>query len=143
MSYSQPLCLGITLCDQVIEDKRTNKKSLIGVFNDILAASLPAKHPCMFLVISLTNCLGKIDTEVTICRDSEYGEDSKPLVGIRGQIEGRNPLDVLDLVVELRDMPLAEAGKYTIEMRCLPDGERVAQRFFQVKQIPPPASVSR
>ena len=85
MSYNEPICLSIVLCDQVIEDRRTNKKSYIGVFNDILVERLPAKHPCMYLVVSLTNCLGRREIEITIARDTDLGQDQ--LMQIRGQLE--------------------------------------------------------
>ena len=134
MSYNEPICLSIVLCDQVIEDKRTNKKSYIGVFNDILVERLPAKHPCMYLVVSLTNCRGRHEIEITIARDTDLGQDQ--IMQIRGQIESKNPLDVIDLVFELRATPIKGCGVHTIDVWMQPDARRLAQRCFYVKQLP-------
>ena len=131
-----PVCLGILLCDQVIEDKRTNKKSLIGTFNDIFAGRLPAKHPCMCLVLSLTNCRRPLDVEVELSRDTDAGGER--LLGLKGQVPAHNPLAVLDLVFELHGVPLPQLGKYTIDVTQLPDGRRIAQRSFYVHKAPAP-----
>jgi len=137
MPYGEPIVLSIVLCDQVIEDKRTNKKSLIGVFNDIITGRLPTKHPCMYLVISLTNCLGNNEFEINLTRDTDYGDH--PILQMKGRFEAQTPLDVIDLVFELRDVPLTHTGKHTIEILSQPNAHRIAQRFFYVKKFGNPA----
>jgi hypothetical protein len=134
MSYDDPICLSIVLCDQVIEDRRTGKKSYIGVFNDILAERLPAKHACMSLVVSLTNCLGRYDVGISIARDTDVGQEQ--ILQIRGQLESKSPMEVIDLVFELRATPLTGPGVHTIDVCIQPDDRRIAQRCFHVKQLP-------
>ena len=136
MSEVDMQCMGIVLCDQVIEDKRTGKKSHIGIFNDIMVAKVPTAHPCMFLVLSLTNCRREHEVEIEISRDDEHG--GTPVMQLRGRVQKRNPLHVMDLVFEMRGVPLPGVGKYTIEVIVLPERERVAQRAFFVRQIPKP-----
>ena len=52
------MCVALIICDDVIEDRRTGNKSLIGLFNGIGAGQLPAVHPRMYLVASVTSGSG-------------------------------------------------------------------------------------
>lgn len=133
MSLPDPLCLNVVLCDQIIEDKRTGKKSLIGVFNEIHVTHLPAVHGCMFLLVTLTNCLGAHEINIGISRDTEY--DAEIIMNIHGQIQGRNPVDIIDLVFELRGLPLAQDGKYQIDVTSMRTGQHLSQRSFFVRQV--------
>ena len=134
MSNIEPVCLGIILCDQVIEDKRTNKKSLIGTFNDIIVSKLPAKHPCMYLVVYLTNCRYENGIEIELSRDTDQGGEK--IISMKGRVQGRNPLDVIDLVFEMHGVPLTGYGKYTIDVLVTPEQHRAAQRPFYVRRLP-------
>ncbi len=139
MTDLNPDCLSILLCDMVIEDKRTNKKSLIGTFNDILAASIPTSHPCMYLIVSLTNCRHEHDLQIEISRFTpESGTES--LLRLGGKVHAKNPLQVIDLVFELHGLPLKGYGCHTIDLTVLPSGERIGQRSFYVRQMPSPQS---
>ncbi|MFP4380217.1 MAG: DUF6941 family protein [Candidatus Sumerlaeia bacterium] len=132
MDYSKPVCLGIVLCDQVIEDKRTNKKSFIGVFNDIMANRMPAKHPHLCLVLSLTNCLGRQEFEICISREKDFGEEK--IVDIRGGLQSKSPVSIIDIVFEMRDLPLSGFGKHVVEVFALPDRDKVGERAFFVQE---------
>lgn len=136
MTPVEPQCLGIVFCDQLIEDRRTGKKSLIGLFNDILVSHTPVKHPRMFLVVSLTNCLGRFEFQLRFSRERELDEET--LMEIGGQVEGRNPLAVMDLVFELNDLALPQPGKYLMELLRRSDGEVLAQRPLFVNVYEPP-----
>ena len=144
-----PQCLCLLLCDQVIEDKRTNKKSLIGTFNDILTMQTPVRYPLMSLFLSLTNCLGEHEVTIELYHDNDTGGER--VLQLTGKLEGKNPLDVIDMVFELRGAPLPHLGSYTIEARVKPENERIAQRRFYVRQAPqappfphtPPESLGR
>lgn len=136
MATSELAGLGIILCDQVIEDRRTRKKSYIGVFNDILVGKFPARHPCFFLAVSVTGCLGQKEMEIRITREADYGEEE--VMRLKGNVESANPLNVIEMVFEMRDFPIQKAGRYGIEIFALPEETRIAQRFFNVKQAPHP-----
>lgn len=137
MTDLNPDCLSILLCDMVIEDKRTNKKSLIGTFNDILAATIPASHPCMYLVVSLTNCRHEHDLQIEISRFVPETAEPESLLRLNGKVHAKNPLQVIDLVFELHGLPLKGYGCHTIDLTVLPSGERIGQRSFYVRQMPP------
>lgn len=132
MGEMTPQCLSLIICDQVIEDKRTSKKSLIGTFNDIAAVKTPVRYPLMSLCLSLTNCLGRHEAVIEIFRDTDTGGER--VLRVPGRLEGRNPLDVIDMVFELRGVPIPAFGSYSVEVRILPENERIAYRRFYVRQ---------
>ena len=130
-----PTCVAIIICNEVIEDKWTNNKTLVGLFNSIGAPSLPANHPRMFIMASLTDGRGEWPFALTI--ESPSGQ---PLFKAEGQIRFDNPLVVHDVVVEVRGLPIPEAGEYRVELLC---GQRLlTSRRFSVlqQQAPPPAN---
>lgn len=110
MSFPKPTCLALILCDYVIEDKLTNNKSLIGLFNRIHAHQLPAVHPRMCVVVSLTNGRGKMPIRLRIAsliNDEEIFQAT-------GEVTFNDPLAVCDLVFDLRQIPFKTEGAYSI-----------------------------
>jgi hypothetical protein len=120
-----PACIAIVVCNEVIEDKWTNNKSLIGLFNSIAAPTLPTHHPRMFLMVSLTD--GRGEWTVVLRIESPSGEE---LFKAEGTIQFDDPIAVHDLVVEVRGLPLSEAGEYHVGLMC--GGRPIASRRFTV-----------
>ena len=110
MSFSKPTCLALILCDNVIEDKTTNNKSLIGLFNRIHARQLPVIHPRMCIVISLSNGRGKVPIKLRISSLINDGD----VFHATGEVEFNDPLAVCDLVFDLRQVPFKSEGAYAI-----------------------------
>jgi len=54
-----PKANAMLICDSVITDKGTNKKSLIGVFEHINAFKFPCVHHSLAVYIKLTDARGK------------------------------------------------------------------------------------
>lgn len=132
---AQPECLAILLCDQVIEDKTTNKKSVIGMFNQIGVRKVPGVQNLMALMISLTDMQGKHKVGFTISHDTPEG--TKELTKVEGDVQIDDRLAVVDMVFNLRGFKLPTLGKYTIT--ALANGAPLAMRHFQVVQAPPGA----
>src|SRR5436305_596684 len=55
----KPVPMAIVICDQIIEDRLTGKKTLVGLFNSIAARSFPCTHATMSVFVSLTEGRGK------------------------------------------------------------------------------------
>ena len=130
---AHPDCISINLCDYVVEDKRTNNKSLIGLFNQIYAPTFPCIHPNMFVVAALTDIRGEQKIRLEITRDTSEGE--KTLVGIGGMIRTESPLDVTDLVFHLQGFPLEAEGRYNVYVK-MEDGAILGQRHFNAHTVP-------
>ena len=69
MEKSSPIGLAIVICDQIIEDKLTHKKSLIGIFNQIATPTFPCRHPRMAVFVSLTEGRGAYDVRLRMVHE--------------------------------------------------------------------------
>jgi hypothetical protein len=125
LGHECPTCVAIVICNEVIEDKWTNNKSLIGLFNSVSAQQLPAHHPRMFVMVSLTD--GRGDWKVVIEIASPSG---KKVFEAEGQMRFDDPIAVHDLVVEVRGLPLPEEGEYYVGLTC--GGRFLVSRRFTV-----------
>jgi hypothetical protein len=122
-----PSCLAIVLCDYVIEDKATNNKSLIGLFNRIHAAKFPCSHPRMVIYVSITDGRGNTALEVFL----ERARDRREVFKAHGQVEFREPNHVIDLVFDLRGVVFEESGAYFVGIRTSA-GKVLGERKFHV-----------
>ena len=112
MPFQKPSCLALILCEAVIEDKLTNNKSLIGLFNQVQAHQLPIIHAKMCIVISLSGGHGKVPITLKMSSLST-GED---VFQAAGEVVFNDPLSVCDLVFELRQVPFKTEGAYAINV---------------------------
>ena len=130
-----PSVLSINVCDAIIRDEVTKKVSLIGLFSIIRANSFPCTHPLMHVYIALTNGHGKYQTEVRFVSL----EENKPIMGMIGELNFQNPLQVVEMNLCWQRLNFETAGDYEVEVLC--DGDRVGARKFMVvgpqQQMPP------
>lgn len=120
-----PTVLSINVCDAIIRDETTKKVSLIGIFNTIQALSFPAIHPLLHLYIALTNGHGKYKGEIKLSDNK-----GKTLICAQGPLEFKNPLQVVEINFEWRQLKFEHEGEYIIEVVC--DGQQVGMRKFRV-----------
>ena len=126
-----PTLVSLLICDQVIDDKLTNKKSAIGIFNTILVQKLPTAIHQMAILASVTEIAGKVELEIRLVRDS----DNAVLFSGKGAVEAPNPLGVVDLLFAMQGVKIPEVGQYAFEL--LSGGEILGRRRFQVRLRPP------
>lgn len=128
-----PTLVSLLLCDQVIDDKLTNKKSAIGLFNMIVVQQMPAVINQMAVLASLTEITGKPQLELRLMRDA----DEHVVFSSKGFVNAPNPLAVVDLVFGMRGVRVEAAGQYAFEV--LHEGGILGRRRFQVviAQRPP------
>ncbi len=129
-----PTMVSFLLCDQVIDDKLSNKKSAIGIFNTILVPKMPTSIHQMAILASLTEIVGRVELEIRLVRDS----DNVVLFSGKGAVEAPNPLAVVDLLFAMQGIRIPEAGPYAFEL--LSAGEILGRRRFQmvIRQPGPP-----
>ena len=124
-----PKALAFIICDSVIDDKATNKKSLIGLFNNIYANKFPATHPSLNVFLSLTEGYGDYQCSL-VCKKAD---ESLELVRIPGNIKFGNPLSVAEVKFEIRGIVIPEPGVYRFDFLC---GEvSVVSRKFKVIKL--------
>ena len=124
-----PVGLAIVICDLIIEDKQTYKKSLIGIFNQIGALQFPCRHPRMAVYVSLTEGRGAYAVRLRIVQ-----EETGHAVGeVCGQIQFGDIHAVAELNFDLLNLAFPQPGLYSIEFYC--DDLLVLERRFQVLPV--------
>ena len=127
-----PTLVSLLICDQVIDDKLSNKKSAIGLFSMIVVPQMPAAIHQMAVLASLTEISGKTQVELRLMRDA----DNLTIFSSQGYVNAPNPLAVVDLLFHLRGIRIQAAGQYAFEV--LHEAELLGRRRFQLVVRKPP-----
>lgn len=125
---TKPILNAMLVCDKIITEVGTNKKSLIGVFENISAYKFPCVHHSLTVYIKLTDANGKYKfclELVDLQNDSIIGKGEMPK-----EIEITSPLTIHDLVFNLAALKFDHPGKY--EFRIFANGEVFGQKTFSV-----------
>jgi hypothetical protein len=125
-----PTVVSMLICDQVIDDKLTNKKSAIGLFNIIIVPRVPTTVPSMAVLISLTEMTGRTELELRLVRDA----DNAVIFQSVGIMAAPDPLATVDLLFALQGLKLEQAGQHAFEVLCA--GEILARRRFHIRLMP-------
>ena len=126
-----PTLVSFLICDQVIDDKLSNKKSAIGIFNTIIVPKLPTSIHQMAILASVTEIVGRIELEIRLVRDT----DNAVLFSGKGHVEAPDPLAIVDLLFAMQGVKIPEAGQYGFEI--LSEAALLGRRRFQVWVRPP------
>ena len=118
--------LALMLCDTIIEDRFTGKKSLIGLFSQIHAQKIPCIHQSMMLLVSMTSGQGTYSCEIVF----EHADLPKPVFRTECPLTFENPFQVVDLVYQLKIVRFPLPGKYWIKVNI--DGVSVMMRPLMV-----------
>lgn len=126
-----PMGLAFCVCDMVIEDRTTHKKSLIGLFDRISSRNFPCVHPEMTVYVSLTSGHGTYPCECE-CRHT----DGETLAfRATGTVTMKDPTQVADLVFRMRGVRFAKPGTYWLQFQV--DGNPLLMRRFLVQEAKP------
>jgi hypothetical protein len=125
-SLAAPSLVSLLVCDQVIDDKLTNKKSAIGLFNHVLVPKVPTRLYQLAVMATLTEISGRTPVQLRLMRD----EDNNVLMHSEGNVDAPDPLAMVDLVFAMQGVAIARAGQYAFEL--LSRGELLGRRRFQV-----------
>jgi len=128
----QPSVKAILICDQIIHEVGTNKKSLIGIFEDIHITSFPHSYPRIAVYANLTDAHGKYVLELRLVNSADntvIGSGKTPEV----QID--NPLRTCEFALQIQNLIFRNPGVY--EFQVFANGELVATKAFNVKRVRP------
>lgn len=136
MTTPIPKANAMLICDYVITERGTNKKSLIGVFENIGAVTFPCTHFALSVYIKLTDAQGEYHFRlqlVDLQSDTVIGKSEMP-EGVRVP----SPLDAHELVFNLRGVRFMHAGNY--EFQIFANDRIFGQKKLVVEQMtaPPP-----
>lgn len=126
----RPLPLAMLICDSIIDDRKTGKKSIIGMFNNINSDKVPCVHHRLNVFLSLTEGIGEYDGKLRCVSVA----DEKTVFQMEAPLRFQNPHQVLDFNFELNGLKFPEYGEYRFEFLC---GEiPVISRKFTVSKTP-------
>ncbi len=126
----QPVLKAFLVCDQIIHDAQSGKKSLIGVFHELRADRFPALHPALWIYANITDARGNYDFEirmVEVGRNDVMGSGRPPPIEISG------PLQTTELSAQLRNVALPRPGTYEFQLSA--NGELIATKAISVMQV--------
>lgn len=107
-----PSIVAALLCDRVITEAGTNKKTVVGVFDTLHAVQLPFQVQ-FSLYIRLTDAQGRYRFEVKIV----HLETDTPLAGARtSELQMGDPLGYYELVMPFPSIPFPTEGRYEFQI---------------------------
>lgn len=131
---SPPSVQAFLVCDCVIEDSLTKKKSLIGLFTHLQSMTFPFQHHQLGLYFCMTDAEGTyhfdidlmhVNTDQLVCRASL----PDIVIGDR--------LQIADFGINVPALLFPSPGRYEFRLRM--NGRVIAQKDFSVIQVTPPA----
>ena len=107
-----PITQTFILCDQVITDEATKKKTLIGVFDRIWVSNFPAKHSPAALYIRLFDAQGDCDIRVDYVR-----VDNQTVLGqVTGKMQSGKRHTTVELAIALPPIDIPAPGEYEFRL---------------------------
>lgn len=110
---STPYLLAILICDSVIVDERSKKKTLVGIFDNINSREFPAVHTSLAVFARLIDAEGEYSFRI------DYVQVKEDKLLVRAEIPGvtiPDRLKIHDLVIEPPGIQLPEPGEYEFRL---------------------------
>ncbi len=126
----QPIGTALLICDQVISEETTNKKTLVGTFNNLTLPALPCTYAGLSVYASLTNGKGKVKVMLR-CTSVE---NDQTLFVAPMDAEFPNPGHVSEFVFNLRNVQFTVPGIHCFEL--LVDDALILETRFTVNVDP-------
>ena len=130
-----PSIQAFLVCDSVIEDSLTMKKSLIGIFTHLQAVTFPFQHHQVGLYFCLTDAEGTYHLEIDLVyvnTDQLVCRASLPDIAIQDRLQ------IADFGINLPALLFPAPGRYEFRLRM--NGRVIAQKDFHVIQLPAPSA---
>ncbi len=108
--HSKPQLLAWVTCDGVHIDPGSGKHTLLGIFSNVHAMQFPFIHPFMIWFLTLTDC----SPGVHRMKISLGFGNGNPQPLLERPFESRSPLDRINLINEIRDLPFPAPGEYAL-----------------------------
>lgn len=127
MSNVVPVINAMLLCDIIITEAGSNKKSLIGIFENIYAGVFPCRHYQLSVYVKFTSAQGKYNFRlelVDLTGNQTIGRGEVP------QLEVSDKLGSYELAFNLIGLEFKHDGKY--EFRIFADDKMFGQKTFNV-----------
>jgi len=132
MSNERPIAEALIICDEIINEAGTNKKSLIGTFNSIASVDFPTQHPKICVYAAMSSGRGEMPAELRCVRV----EDQVEIFKAAGMIQFADPNQVVEMSFNFRNVVFERPALYTFEL--LAGDEVLLEKRFHVVAVSPP-----
>lgn len=125
-----PVVKAFLVCDYVIHEQETNKKSCIGIFHQIHGAKFPCRHGQLSIYANITEAEGKYVFDlllVNLADGKVIGTGSTP------ELDVPDRLQTAELAFALQNVVFPQPGKY--EFRLIANKELIAQKEVSVLPV--------
>lgn len=129
-----PIVKSFIIADAVIQDRLTNKWSVVGIFNRVMAPQFPVVHPTVAMYVKLADAVGRYNVSVEV-RDAT----DRIVAAFKGiELEVRDRTQEVEFGVPTHMLPLEKPGKYQFQLHL--NGEFLASATLEaVLMERPPA----
>jgi len=128
-----PLVTAFLVCDYVIHEQDTNKKSCVGIFHQISTHHFPCRHGQLAIYANISDAQGEYVFRLSLqhLKDGrEIGAGSTPPLKIPDRLQ------TAELAFRLQNIVFPEPGKYQFQLFANED--LVAQKEVVIRKIDPP-----
>lgn len=130
MANTEAVGVALLFCDHLIEEKNSNKKSLIGIFSVIFGERFPLQFRPFWLYVSFTNLAGEHTFAINILL-----EKTKNVVfSAGGKVNSDSSNAIIELPIPVGPVVFPEPGEYGVTLHI--DGGPVLNRMLYVKEMP-------
>jgi hypothetical protein len=137
LSKEHPKFNAMLICDSTIREEVTGKVSLIGIFENVTAASFPAAHHSLSVYANLADASGNYRFRLTLRRrddNAKLGEGGMDAVAV-------DRMKPLELVFQLQGLVFERPGRYEFTLHA--NDRHVGTKVFEVVKIDLPAGELR
>ena len=107
-----PSVVAMLLCDQIINEAGTNKKSLIGVFDNFASMAFPVLFQRLAVYVKLADAEGDYQFKLRLVNLKD--ESLIAEIGIQAKIADRTQHS--ELALNFGNIPIPEEGKYEFQL---------------------------
>ncbi len=124
--------VAMIICDQIITEDKTNKKSLMGCFNNVSSTEFPTRPINWVVFVALTNGRGAYQGKLKCINEDEQNET---VFELGGPVIFNSPLQTVEMGFKLANLVFPKPGTHAITFSC--DDVMILHRRFSVKQMSP------
>jgi hypothetical protein len=114
MPIQTPTPLSMILCDAVVPDGATNKLTIFGAFDRVLAPAFPTRVPNVTVFAELTDGHGKTTITLKYCRVTSDSLDGELIKSVDIEVAFKDPREVVRLILYLSPIDFPDPGEYRI-----------------------------
>ncbi|WP_447969097.1 DUF6941 family protein [Nitrospira sp. M1] len=130
----KPSVQAFLVCDTIIIDSLTGKKSIIGAFTHLWAKTFPCQHPQMGVYFCLNDAEGEYQFEIALIYLDKNQTVGK---GALSPIEIKNRLETHDFGLNISALIFPGPGRYEFQLHA--NGQFITKKdFFVIQQETPP-----